>query len=58
MNSPSRSAEFTTGWSRVGNEAAWWQELGIDPLVAARNYWKRTRLEQHQAKTTFRWKGA
>jgi hypothetical protein len=37
---------------RVGNEAAWWQELGIDPLVAARKYWKRTRLERDQAKTT------
>jgi len=37
---------------RVGNEAAWWQELGIDPLIAARKYWKPTRLEQHQATAT------
>jgi hypothetical protein len=30
---------------RVGNEAAWWKESGIDPLVAAQKLWKRTRLE-------------
>jgi ERF superfamily len=29
---------------RVGNEAAWWQEAGIDPLKAAGKLWKRTRL--------------
>jgi hypothetical protein len=30
---------------RVGNEAAWWKEAGINPLVAAQKLWKRTRLE-------------
>jgi hypothetical protein len=30
---------------RVGNEAAWWKEAGIDPLSAAQKLWKRTRLE-------------
>ena len=29
---------------RVGNEAAWWQEAGIDPIKVARKLWKRTRL--------------
>src|SRR3981081_2035966 len=28
---------------RVGNEAAWWQEAGIDPIRVARKLWKRTR---------------
>jgi len=31
---------------RVGNEEAWWQEVGIDPIKAAGKLWKRTRLEQ------------
>ena len=31
---------------RVGNEGAWWQEVGIDPLNAARKLWKRTRLDR------------
>jgi hypothetical protein len=31
---------------RVGNEAAWWKEAGIDPLEAASKLWKRTRLEE------------
>ena len=26
---------------RVGNEAAWWQEAGIDPIKAARKLWRR-----------------
>jgi hypothetical protein len=34
---------------RVGNEAAWWQEAGIDPLKAARKLWKRTRLDEGPA---------
>jgi ERF superfamily len=29
---------------RVGNEGAWWQEVGIDPIKAAAKLWKRTRL--------------
>jgi hypothetical protein len=28
---------------RVGNEAAWWRDAGIDPLKAARKLWKHTR---------------
>jgi hypothetical protein len=36
---------------RVGNEGAWWQEVGIDPLKAARKLWKRTRLDQAQSKS-------
>ena len=27
---------------RVGNEGAWWQEVGIDPIKAAAKLWKRT----------------
>jgi hypothetical protein len=34
---------------RVGNEGAWWQEVGIDPLNAARKLWKRTRLDRPKA---------
>jgi hypothetical protein len=33
----------------VGNEGAWWQEVGIDPLNAARKLWKRTRLDRPKA---------
>jgi hypothetical protein len=29
---------------RVGNEAAWWMEAGIDPVKAARKLWRQTRL--------------
>ena len=29
---------------RVGNEAAWWQEAGIDPVEAAGKLWNGTRL--------------
>jgi len=28
---------------RVGNEAAWWQDAGIDPIKAARKLWEETR---------------
>ena len=35
---------------RLGNEGAWWQEAGIDPIKAARKLWKRTRLEEHRPK--------
>jgi ERF superfamily len=28
---------------RVGNEATWWNEAGIDPIAAARKLWGRTR---------------
>ena len=29
---------------RVGNEAAWWQDAGIDPIIAARKLWGETRV--------------
>ena len=35
---------------RLGNEGAWWQEAGIDPIKAARKLWKRTRLEEDRPK--------
>jgi hypothetical protein len=28
---------------RVGNEAAWWQDLGIDPIKVARKLWSESR---------------
>jgi hypothetical protein len=28
---------------RVGNEAAWWQDAGIDPIAVARKLWGETR---------------
>jgi hypothetical protein len=28
---------------RVGNEAAWWQDVGIDPIKVARKLWVQTR---------------
>ena len=31
---------------RVGNEAAWWQGAGIDPINAARKLWRETRGEE------------
>jgi hypothetical protein len=34
---------------RVGNEAAWWQEAGIDALKAARTLWNHTRLNGDQS---------
>src|SRR5262245_1802834 len=30
---------------RVGNEAAWWKDAGIDPITAARKLWKETRID-------------
>ena len=33
----------------MGNEAAWWQEAGIDPLKAAGKLWKRTRLVEDRS---------
>jgi ERF superfamily len=29
---------------RVGNEAAWWKDAGIDPIKAARKLWKNSRI--------------
>ena len=31
---------------RVGNEAAWWQDAGIDPIKAARKLWRETRVNE------------
>jgi hypothetical protein len=31
---------------RVGNEAAWWKDAGIDPIKAARKLWKHTRRDE------------
>jgi ERF superfamily len=31
---------------RVGNEAAWWKDAGIDPTKAARKLWKQTRIDE------------
>jgi hypothetical protein len=33
---------------RVGNEAAWWKDAGIDPIKAARQLWRQTRLDDPQ----------
>jgi ERF superfamily protein len=30
---------------RVGNEAAWWHDVGIDPVAVARNLWGQTRSD-------------
>jgi len=30
---------------RVGNEAAWWQDAGIDPIAVARKLWAETRSD-------------
>jgi hypothetical protein len=34
---------------RAGEEAAWWKEVGIDPIAAARKLWKETRLHYLRA---------
>jgi hypothetical protein len=31
---------------RAGNERAWWQAAGIDPLTVARELWKHTRVNE------------
>jgi hypothetical protein len=33
---------------RVGNEAAWWKDAGIDPIKAARQLWRKSRLNDPQ----------
>jgi ERF superfamily len=33
---------------RVGNEAAWWKDAGIDPVKIARQLWRQTRLNDPQ----------
>jgi ERF superfamily len=31
---------------RVGDERAWWKKAGIDPIKAARKFWRKTRLAE------------
>jgi hypothetical protein len=31
---------------RVGNERAWWDATGIDPIKVARKLWKHTRVNE------------
>ena len=31
---------------RAGNEQAWWQTAGVDPLKVARKLWKHTRTDE------------
>ena len=33
---------------RVGNEAVWWKDAGIDPVKAARQLWRQTRVNDPQ----------
>jgi hypothetical protein len=33
---------------RAGDEPAWWQAAGIDPIKTARKLWKHTRVEEGQ----------
>jgi hypothetical protein len=33
---------------RAGDERAWWQSAGIDPIKIARKLWKHTRVEEGQ----------
>jgi len=47
-NGPERSVEcrdilISIVVHRVGNEAAWWKDAGIDPAKAARKLWKDSR---------------
>jgi ERF superfamily protein len=37
---------------RVGNEAAWWQDAGIDPIKAAQSLWKQSRLRDDRGSAT------
>ena len=37
---------------RVGNEAAWWKEAGIDPNETARKLWGRTRHAEGRERTS------
>jgi hypothetical protein len=36
--------------NRVGNEAAWWKDAGIDPLKEARKLWEHTRAREESVK--------
>jgi hypothetical protein len=35
----------------VGNEAAWWQDAGIDPIEVARKLWGGTRRTEGHERT-------
>ena len=37
---------------RVGDERAWWQAAGIEPVKVARRLWKQTRLDGGQDRQT------
>ena len=37
---------------QAGNEVAWWQTLGIDPMPAARKLWEETHPDEGQTQTT------
>src|SRR5262249_28051160 len=36
---------------RSGSEYLWWENVGIDPLKAARKLWKRTRMKREPGAT-------
>ena len=47
MNSPFRFAAPTIArFIATGDEKAWWQQAGIDPLKIARKLWKLTRMHE------------
>jgi hypothetical protein len=44
MSLPSRYAGgITVSSNRRGDEALWWEKIGIDPFPAARGLWLQTR---------------
>jgi hypothetical protein len=32
---------------QAGDERAWWEQLGIDPIKAARGFWRITRMNEN-----------
>jgi hypothetical protein len=36
---------------RAGDERAWWKQLGIDPIKAARRFWRITRMNESLLRT-------
>ena len=40
--SPAFAQAFSKGYGTCGDEAAWWQKIGIDPSLSARALWFRT----------------
>src|SRR5262249_27496748 len=41
---------------RSGSEYLWWENVGIDPLKAARKLWKKTRLSREPRATDRRYR--